>query len=52
MKKGDLVITPHGEGEIVDIENYSNNKRFGVKLKVNPFTFPIAYYFEKDIKKK
>jgi hypothetical protein len=52
VEKGDQVTTPHGEGEIVDIENFDKNKRYGVKLKVNPFTFPIAYYFEKDIKKK
>ncbi len=52
MKKGDQVTTPHGEGVIVDIENFDKAKRFGVKLENNPFTFPIAYYFEKDIKKK
>jgi hypothetical protein len=49
MKPNTRVTTPHGEVIIVDIENFGK-KRYGVKLDVNPFTFPVAYYFEKEIK--
>ncbi len=50
MKKGERIETPHGPGEIVDIEKHNKFNRYGVKLDVNPFTFPVAYYFEKDLK--
>jgi hypothetical protein len=49
MKKGTGVKTKHGEGLIVDIEKHDKANRYGVKLDDNPFTFPIAYYFEKEI---
>ena len=49
MKKGIRVKTKHGEGVIVDIEKHDKANRYGVKLDINPFTFPIAYYFEKEI---
>jgi len=51
MKKGDRVKTKHGEGVIVDIENFDKSKRYGVNLDVKQFSFPIAYYFENEIEK-
>ncbi|MFA5715042.1 MAG: hypothetical protein WC998_04850 [Candidatus Paceibacterota bacterium] len=52
MKITDKVETPHGPGVIVDIEKHNKFNRYGVKLDVNPFTFPVAYYFEKDLKQE
>lgn len=49
MKKGDKVITPHGDGVIVDVEKYNNLKRYGIQLENNPFSFPVAYYFKEDV---
>ncbi len=51
MKKRQKVKTPHGEGVIVDIEDFKT-KRYGVELKDNPFSFPIAYYFKDELKKQ
>lgn len=50
---GDKVITIHGPGIVCDIESYSreDNNRYGVKLKHNPFTYPVAYYFKREVKK-
>lgn len=49
MKTGDKVKTPDGEGVVVDTEEFYNIKRYGIRLENNPFTFPVAYYFRKEI---
>lgn len=53
MKIGDRITTPQGEGNIVDLEIYSrmnNAKRWGIELDNNPFAFPVAYYWEEELK--
>ena len=56
MKVGDRVATPDGEGTIVDIEHYSRIdggiNRYGVKHDEQQFSFPVAYYWLKEIKNK
>lgn len=56
MKIGDKVLTIDGEGVIVDIEFYSRidggTDRYGVKLNVNIYSYPVAYYFPNDICKE
>jgi hypothetical protein len=50
MKKSNTkVLTPHGIGIIVDEEVFKGSERWGVKLQNNPFTFPVAYYFKKEV---
>lgn len=55
MKIDDKVITVDGEGIIVDIEFYSRieggTNRYGVKLNVNKYSYPVAYYFPTDLYK-
>lgn len=52
MKKGDIIITPHGPGEIQFIEEYSRikDKRYCLKLENNPFSFSPVCYFSEDVK--
>ena len=49
MRAGDQVTTPDGKGIIVAFEKFRFTERIGVKLDVNPFPFPIAYYFKSQI---
>lgn len=50
MKIGAKVITPHGLGIIVQEEVFRTCERWGVKLDINPFSFPIAFYFKNEIR--
>jgi hypothetical protein len=53
MRVGDKVQTPHGAGEIVDIEHYNRidggTNRYGVKLERSPFFYDVAYYWPKEV---
>lgn len=56
MKLGDRVTTEHGDGAIIDVEHYSRIdggiNRYGVELDSNPFFYPVAYYWPKEIRQK
>ena len=49
MKIGSEVTTPDGPGVIVDIESFRTCTRYLVKLELNPFSFPVACYFDNEI---
>jgi hypothetical protein len=49
FKIGDIVRTPHGKGTIVKFEQFRLTERVGVELKINPFSFTLAYYFLNEI---
>lgn len=49
MKVGDRVLTPHGEGEIVHIEEIFKKNRYGVKLDKSPFFYEVAGYWRNEI---
>lgn len=51
MAPGDRVLTPHGYGTVTDREEFRTCCRVGVKLDNNPFSWPIAWYFEKEVRK-
>lgn len=63
----DRVITPHGAGEIVDIESHDStfntvkwddekaiSWRYGIKHDRQPyrFNYPIMYYFTRELTKE
>lgn len=53
MKKGDKVLTPDGKGVFsgkVDLP-LSHNRRYGILLENNPFSYPIAYYRRDELSK-
>lgn len=50
IKIHSIVETPHGVGEVKKEEVFRTCQRWGVKLANNPFTFPIAFYFKKEVK--
>lgn len=43
------VHTPFGSGVIVSEEVFRTCERWGVKLDNNPFSFPIAFFFKKEV---
>lgn len=53
MKLFDIVVTPYGIGEIVDIEHYNRldggTNRYGVKLENNPFSYSPVYFWPKEL---
>lgn len=53
LKIGSRVETPHGEGVVEDIEHYNRidggTNRYGVRLDVSPFPFPVAYYWPREV---
>lgn len=54
IKDGARVWTKHGSGVVVGSEFYSRNAggtyRYGVELKDNPFPYPVAYYWDYEIR--
>lgn len=46
---GSNVWTPYGSGVIVEEEVFRTCQRWGVKLDNNPFSFPIAFFFKKEV---
>ncbi|HLU84120.1 MAG TPA: hypothetical protein VKZ45_01500 [Vicingaceae bacterium] len=46
---GSNVWTPYGSGGIVEEEVFRTCQRWGVKLDNNPFSFPIAFFFKKEV---
>ena len=53
MRKNMKVMTPDGEGVIVDIERYSRLRanRYGVKLTKSPYFYEVAYYWREEIER-
>ena len=49
IKIGKTVLTPYGEGVVVSEEIFKGAERWGVKLKNNPFSYPVAFFFKKDV---
>jgi hypothetical protein len=53
MNIGDEVNTLNGRGRIEAIEHYSRidggTNRYGVRLDKSPFSYPVAYYWPKDV---
>lgn len=53
MKIGDRVATPHGNGEIVNVEHYSRINgglnRYCVKHDVQHFSYPVACYWPSEL---
>lgn len=56
MKINDRVVTVDGKGLIVDIEFYSRIEgginRYGVKLDIQKYSYPVSYYFPNHIEKE
>ena len=46
---GSNVWTHYGSGVIVSEEVFRTCERWGVKLDNNPFSFPIAFFFKKEV---
>ena len=51
-KKEDRVSTPHGSGTVEGIENYRKFDRILVKHDVQFFPWPVAAYFDDEVKKE
>jgi hypothetical protein len=51
IKKGDRLSTPDGVGVVVEMESYSDKQfnRYGVRLYRNPYSFPVSFYFHKEV---
>lgn len=43
------VTTPDGPGTIEAIETFRTCTRYGIRLEKNPYSFPVAFYFENEI---
>lgn len=52
-RMGQRVHTEHGAGRVVAIESYNRISggtfRFGVALDVNPFFYPVAYFWPDEL---
>lgn len=49
IKINTTVWTPYGSGVVVSEEVFKGSERWGVKLDNNPFSFPIAFFFKKEV---
>lgn len=53
MRIGDRVTTPDGQGVIAATEFYSRLSggifRYGVKLDIQRYFYPIAYYWHEEL---
>lgn len=48
-KLGSTVETPHGRGKVTAEEVFRTCERWGVELENNPFNYPIAFYFKREV---
>ena len=49
IKIGTTVWTTYGEGTVVSEEIFKDAQRWGVKLTNNPFSYPVAFFFKKEV---